>query len=1434
MFKWYRNGRVLLSVLLALATIGTDTLFSQGQSTNRRTVIIDGREVVEGEVIVRYRSQSGRIERERAEFQADSDVSESIGVRGARRMRSRRLTTRQLLATLRANPDIELVEPNYIIRKSSAPNDASLSQLWGLINTGQVVDGHAGVPGADISAAEAWDVTTGSRANIVAIIDTGIDYTHPDLAANVFTAPRPFTVTIGTLTLTCPAGSHGFDAVHSTCTPLDEDGHGTHVAGIIGAVGNNAIGVTGVNWTANLMALKALGGDGKGTTAEAIKAIEFAIKAKAALGADGNVRVLNASWGGPSYSQALNDEIVAANNADMLFVASAGSDGQNNDVTPHYPASSSSSNVISVAAADNTGVLASFSNYGATSVDLAAPGASTYSTLPDSGYGFLNGTSMAAPHVAGAAALVLAACPAATAAQLKSVLLATVDPDASLYGKTVSGGRLNVSAAIDRCLTTLPALHATFSGSTITATVANGPGNTRDWLALYCPASNADTGYTTWFYLNGSKTAPASGLRNATVNFQAPAQPGASCNVRLFENDQMVKLLTSETVTISSDPTLTIGDVSVTEGNSGTSVATFTVTMSPVNASQTVTVNYATANGTATIADNDYVAASGALTFPPSTATRTISVTVNGDTAIEPNETFVVNLSGAVNAAIGDAQATGTIVTDDAPAGPTVTVSTPNVSPGGVISFAVSGGPANRADWVALSATSAPDSSYLQWMYLNGSTAMPASGTASASLQFTAPATTGTYNIRFYANNTSQKLATSGTITVASQPPPPPQPTLTIGDISVTEGNSGSSVATFTVTLSPVNSSQTVTVNYTTADGTATTSNNDYVATSGTLSFPPSTATRTIAVTINGDTVIEPNETFAVNLSGALNATIGDAQAIGTIATDDAPAGPTVTLSTTSVSPGGTISFSVSGGPANRGDWVALSATSAADSTYVQWMYLSGSGAMPASGTASASLQFTAPAATGTYNIRFYADNTYQKLATSGTITVSSQPPPPPQPTLTINDLSIAEGNSGTAIATFTVTLSPINSSQTVTVNYATADGTATTANNDYVAASGTLTFSPSVATQTIAVTVNGDTTIEPSETFVVNLSGATNATIGDAQGIATITTDDAPAGPTVTLSSANVAPGGTISFSVSGGPANRGDWVALSATSAPDSSYVQWMYLSGSGALPASGMAAASLQFTAPSTTGTYNIRFYADNTYQKLATSATITVASQPPSPPQPTLTIADVSISEGNSGTAIATFTVTLSPVNASQSVTVNYATADGTATVANSDYVATSGTLTFAPSTGTQTFSVIVNGDITSEPNETFVVNLSGAANATIGDAQAIATIANDDVPAGPAVTLDTLTFAPGQAIVFKVWNGPANAMDWVGLHPAGAADAGSQQQWKYLNGSNTAPSAGIANATLQFTAPTMPGTYNIRFFANNGYTKLATSATFTVQ
>ena len=291
-------------------------------------------------------------------------------------LRSEARTTDQLLAAMQGDPLVQSASPNYFRRADSTPNDPSFSVLWGLHNTGQ----SGGTIDADVDAPEAWDITTGSKWSIVVVIDTGVAYDHEDLAANMWTNPGEI------------AGNgvdddgngyvddvYGIDTVNNDSNPMDDAGHGSHCAGTIAATGNNSKGITGVNWTARIMALKFLSSLGSGTDGDAIEAISYVIDQKKYHGQ--NVVAINASWGGGDNNPLLSDVIQAAGDAGIVFCASAGNDAEDTDALPHYPSSYPLDNIISVASTTRTDALSSFSNYGLTSVDLGAPGSSIYSTV---------------------------------------------------------------------------------------------------------------------------------------------------------------------------------------------------------------------------------------------------------------------------------------------------------------------------------------------------------------------------------------------------------------------------------------------------------------------------------------------------------------------------------------------------------------------------------------------------------------------------------------------------------------------------------------------------------------------------------------------------------------------------------------------------------------------------------------------------------------------------------------------------------------------------------------------------------------------------------------------------------------------------------------------------------------------------------------------
>ncbi len=361
-----------------------------------------------------------------------------------------KLGTMEAISRLKDSPEIEYAEPNFIYDHFDTSTDTYYTNgsLWGMYGDATSPSNQYGS-----QAGEAWATgNTGANTVWIGIIDEGYMYTHEDLAANAGTNPGEI------------AGNgvdddgngyiddvYGWDFAGGNNTVFDgvDDDHGTHVAGTIGAIGGNGIGVAGVAWNVKLMNAKFLGRNG-GTTANAIKAVDYFTNLKQSQGI--NLVATSNSWGGGGFSQGLFDAIERANAANILFVAAAGNNTNNNDAVASYPASYSNTNIIAVASITNTGAISGFSNYGATTVDLGAPGSAIYSSVPIrsggvviSGYASYSGTSMATPHVSGGVALYAASHPGATASQIKSAIMSSTTPTSSLVGKCVTGGRLNVS-----------------------------------------------------------------------------------------------------------------------------------------------------------------------------------------------------------------------------------------------------------------------------------------------------------------------------------------------------------------------------------------------------------------------------------------------------------------------------------------------------------------------------------------------------------------------------------------------------------------------------------------------------------------------------------------------------------------------------------------------------------------------------------------------------------------------------------------------------------------------------------------------------------------------------------------------------------------------------------------------------------------------------
>ena len=455
---------IILSLFVspALATNGNGETTKDsvpGTDNAEISIITDsstGNQYAAGEVIVRYNYE--KIKSTTLMNEYSTRINAKIGAVVIQDLSSKNLPGLQLvqipksmsvtdaIAEYEKNPDVLYAEPNYIYYLSSlTPNDPYFSSLqWSLQNTGQTIDGSVGNVGADIDAPKTWDLTTGSNTVVVAVIDSGVDYLHPDLSANMWNNSKEIPDNgIDDDNNGYIDDVRGWNFFSTNNDPMDgntkdETYHGTHCAGIIGAVGNNSIGISGVNWNVKIMPLRISSAAGSSITSDEILAINYA----SANGAN----VISNSWGGTGYSQALKDAI---DNSSAVVVCAAGNEGQNNEEKHSYPSDYTSENIISVAATDNKDQLASWSNYGIKSVDLAAPGVDIYSTKKNSSYQYMSGTSMATPVVSGVAALVKAKNPLLTNLQIKSAIINNVDAKISLSKKVRTGGRVNAYKAVN-------------------------------------------------------------------------------------------------------------------------------------------------------------------------------------------------------------------------------------------------------------------------------------------------------------------------------------------------------------------------------------------------------------------------------------------------------------------------------------------------------------------------------------------------------------------------------------------------------------------------------------------------------------------------------------------------------------------------------------------------------------------------------------------------------------------------------------------------------------------------------------------------------------------------------------------------------------------------------------------------------------------------
>jgi len=434
-YKYFKNG-ILAIVILASSALagGAQTKFTKGVNIL----------YAPHEVLVRYTSRSDMNSSEIL-----GQIQALIGRNGFVQtmyknlpvswIRSENFTVEEMISKLRTIPGIEAVAPNYIRQIKGSTNDTYYNDLWAIENTGQ----DDGTVDADIDGKEAWDIERGSRNVIVAVMDTGIDYNHPDLVDNMWDGSA------------YDIPHHGWDFAGDSNgnndddpNPGDDDDltHGTHVAGTIGAVSDNNRGTAGVSQLVSLMAVKVFRPNGYGYDSDILEGVDFV----ADLTDQGvNIVAVNASYGGGGASDVMKDAIEDLGEKGVIFCAAAGNEENDNDSDPSYPASYDLDNIISVAATDRNDELASFSNYGETSVDVAAPGVAIMSTLPGNNYASWNGTSMATPHVAGLIALLAAHNPNSTVAERIQAITSSVDHLDSLNGKVATGGRINAKSALE-------------------------------------------------------------------------------------------------------------------------------------------------------------------------------------------------------------------------------------------------------------------------------------------------------------------------------------------------------------------------------------------------------------------------------------------------------------------------------------------------------------------------------------------------------------------------------------------------------------------------------------------------------------------------------------------------------------------------------------------------------------------------------------------------------------------------------------------------------------------------------------------------------------------------------------------------------------------------------------------------------------------------
>ena len=841
------------------------------------------------------------------------------------------VSVEEALEKYRMDPDVLYAEPNFIVRTTNTPNDTRFGELWGLYNNGQL----GGTPGAHINAPGAWDITTGSSNVVVAVIDTGIDYNHPDLSVNMFRN----TSDCNTNGVDDDGNGRiddcfGIDRANNDSDPLDDYFHGTHVAGTIGAVGNDGSGVVGVNWNVNLMACKFLDASGSGTTANAIACLEY-VRAMKDRGV--NIIATNNSWGGGGYSQALFDAIQSHQQAGILFITSAGNGdaagvGLNNDQTPAYPCVFGLSNIICVAATTRSDERATFSNYGRRTVHIGAPGHQVLSTTLNGTYGTFSGTSMAAPHVTGTAALLKAADPNRDWRAIKNLILAGGDNVASM-SNTITRKRLNAFGALT-CSNSPVFSRLTPVADSVAGSVETPLG--LSVLNINCAVPNGEVAVTVE---PGGEVVT---LRDDGLGRDQAAGDGN------YSGEWTPASTGTFTLSFPDGSVLTVAVSSPTIG-----VAPDSLDFGTVNANVPVDRTFGVQNaGGGTLTGN-------ASTTAPFTILSGGSYSLSAGQSQTVSVRFIPTSAGTFSGSVSFSGGGGAsrAVTGVALPPATITASPTTVVPGASVTVNWSGiaAPAT-ADWIGLFVPGAPNTSYLAWRYTTGA----ASG--SVPLMLPSSLAAGTYELRLFANNGLTRLAVSSSITVV------------VGCAGASLGASPTSIAaggSVTATWSGICAPTSTDWIGLFAPGAPNTTYLTWRSTTG-------TASGSVPFTIPAWLAPGTYELRLFSNGGFTRLAVSSGITVVAPCT-----GTSLSAGPTSIGPGGSVTAAWSGicGPTST-DWIGLFAPGAPNTSALA--------SRLTTGTASGNVPFTIPAslAAGTYELRLFSNGGFTRLAVSNSFSV--------------------------------------------------------------------------------------------------------------------------------------------------------------------------------------------------------------------------------------------------------------------------------------------------------------------------------------------------------------------------------------------------------------------------------------------------------------